>query len=123
MFSRLNIIIGLLIIVVGYMYMKKENYQQMNYCAKKYYGPFARYVPYTRCKPYGYVLPKHNMLSEPIKMWKCKIGLPSNGMRYKIYADDIIRYTTLEEYTDFGPMVTSVLKFDNNKDYELISLV
>ena len=125
MLNRLNISIGLLLLIIllCIIFGKKENYQQMNYCAKKYYGPFAKYALRTECIPYGYVIPKDSILSKPIKMWKCKIGLPSHGMKYKIYVDDIVRYTDLEYYTEMGPVVGQYIKFDNNKEYQLIKMI
>ena len=126
MFQRVDILIALIIIsviIISILKLGKENYQQMNFCAKKFYGPFAKYALRTECIPYGYVIPRENPLEKPIKMWKCKIGLPSDSLKYKIYIDDIVRYTDLEKYTDFGPVVGQYLKFDNNKEYQLIELV
>ena len=99
---------------------KKESFTKMNVCIKKYYSSLSQPFPYISCEDYGYVVPKDYPLSTPIKMWKCKIGLPAHSIKYKIFDDDIARYSMLMKPHDFGPVIGEYMKFDNGEEYQLI---
>ena len=101
--------------------MRKESYRQMDYCMKKDYRELGREVLYMECKAYGYVVSRENPKSKPIRMYKCKIGVPSDSIKYKIIIDEIPRYTSLMEMEPMGVVVGTYLKFDNGKEYQVIN--
>jgi hypothetical protein len=108
----------LIILFVCFQKMR-ENYK-VNVCIKKNYSSLSKSVPYVRCRKYGYVLPKDEPNVAPIKIQQCKIGLPSNSMRYQIYINGISRYSNLMTPHEFGPVVGEYIRFDNGKYYQLI---
>ena len=114
-------IFGITIVVLLFIWFvrMKENYTIKDVRMRKY-SVLSKPFPYIKCEDYGYVVPKDDTKAAPIKMWKCHIGLPAHSVRYKIFANDISRYTSLFKPHDFGPVVGEYLWFDNNKEYQLI---
>jgi len=122
MISGRNIIlIGVGLIILYKIFERREKYQQRTYCIKKDYGELGREVLYQECKAYGYVIPKSDPKLKPIRLYKCKIGLPHSTMKYKIIIDEFARYTPLEKYQEMGVVVGTYLKFDNGKEYQVIN--
>lgn len=116
----IKIIIGILLLFLVLCMLKntRENYDQMSFCAKKYYRTISQSKPYISCKPYGYV--RRTRLSKLIPMYKCKIGLPSDSRKFLIYIDDIARFSGLTNYNFEEPIIGQHIRFDDNNDYILV---
>ena len=122
MLTPLEIFIAIIIAIVlcRMIKIRRENYAvKRGYCPK--YRYLGRSVPYLTCEEYGYVVPVRNPNSRPIKLYKCKIGLPSHTMKYRIVLNELDRFTPLFEYNEMGAPVGSHLRFDNGKEYRIIS--
>ena len=113
------IIVIIIISIIDRSLSRKEFYDQLGGCVP--YTILGRSVPYRTCQEYGYVVPTDNLKSIPIKIHKCKIGVPADTMKYKIIIDDIERYSKLLKFQPMGHVVGSTLRFDNNKEYKIIS--
>lgn len=121
MLRPLEIFIAILIGLVICRMMSKtvESYDQMGYCPK--YRVVHRTFPYRTCEAYGYVVPRNNLKGKPIKIYKCKIGVPTSTIKYKIVIDELDRFTKLYEYHEMGPVSGTYLRFDNGKEYKVIN--
>ena len=122
MLSPLEIFI---VILIGLVICKIMNKTVEGYHIKRGYCPEYRVVqrtfPYRTCEAYGYVVPRNNLKSRPIKIYKCKIGVPTETIKYKIIIDELDRFTKLYEYHNMGPVSGTYLKFDNGKEYKVIN--
>lgn len=118
--NYIQIIIAIIIVfVIDRMLSRTEFYAQLGGCVP--YTMLGRDVPYLECKRYGYVVPNANLKTKPIMVHKCKIGVPANMMKYKIIIDGIERYSELLKFQQMGHVAGVILRFDNNKEYKIIS--
>ena len=115
------ILIAILLICIldRFILSRLEGYKQLGGCVP--YIMLGREVGYMDCKPYGYVVPTNEPKSKPIALSKCKIGVPYNSMKYKIIIDEIERYSEILKYQTMGHVVGARLRFDNGKEYKIIS--
>lgn len=119
--NYIQIIIAIIIIaVIDRMLMRTEFYSQLGGCIP--YLMLGREVGYMDCKEFGHVIPTNNPKAKAITLYKCKIGVPANSMKYKIIIDDFDRYSEIYKYQPLGHVVGSRLRFDNGKEYKIVKM-